>query len=153
VSRPPEGATPEDITQWTRSFDRSFEGAVWRWRQYGKAAPIAAYLRSGRELSPADREWLAGFIEGTIRLPRGRPPGLRQETPDAVLVAAHYVKEQVAEWEAAGQNRYGLITVAIEMHAAEWCPPEMEAKLTNFVARKKIPHLNPDLPRNSPRKK
>lgn len=122
---------------------RSFPGAFRHWREYGKVDLIAAFLRSERPLSPDDREWLAGFVEGKIRLPRGRPPGFKdQYTPlqRALALAAFDVKESISKWTAAGEQRRGLNAKAIEAAAVEWCPSGMEPvdfqeKLTTFVAR------------------
>jgi hypothetical protein len=122
---------------------RTFRAAVWYWRQYGKRDWIAAYLRSERPLSPEDREWLASFVEGTIKLPRGRPPGLNfdlknTELQKALEVAAFDVS--ISKWTAAGEKRQGLNAQAIEAAVAEWCPSGMEPadfqeKLTTRLAR------------------
>jgi len=126
-----------------KALRQSFQGEVWYWREYGWVGGIAAFLRSERPLSPDDREWLARFVEGKVRLPRGRPPGFnKQDTPlqRALAIAAFYVKESISKWTAAGEKRRGLTAKAIEAAAAEWCPSGMEPvdfqeKLATFLAR------------------
>ena len=124
-------------------YPRSFQGAVSYWQQYAKVDQIAAYLRSGRALSADDREWLASFVEGKIRSPRGRPPGFNQRYTElrwALAIAAFDVKSSILKWTAAGEKRRGLTPKAIEAAAAEFCPSGMEPvdfheKLAIFIAR------------------
>ena len=58
----------------TKKLSEPFREAVFAWRTMGAADEIAYFLRSDQTLSPGDRDWLALFIEGKIRLPRGKPP-------------------------------------------------------------------------------
>jgi len=113
-----------------KEYQRSFRGAVGYWQTWGRSDLIAAYLRSDRPLLPDEREWLAGFVEGKIKLPRGRPPGFNSKY------------SELLQWTAAGEKRRGLNAKAIEAAAAEWCPSGMEPvdfqeKLATFVARSK----------------
>ena len=128
-----------------KEFKRSFRAAVGHWRSWGRSDLIAAYLRSDRPLLSDEREWLAGFVEGKIKLPRGRPPGFNSKSSElqsALAVAAFHVKESILQWTAAGEKRRGLNAKAIEAAAAKWCPSGMEPvdfqeKLATFVARAK----------------
>lgn len=50
------------------------EHAIWFWQISGDISRLVWVLRSDRALSDADRNTIADFIEGKLKLPRGRPP-------------------------------------------------------------------------------
>ena len=53
-----------------------FEGLGWPLAEamIGDLAPLIRQLRSDRELDRPARDWLADYLEGKIKRPRGRPP-------------------------------------------------------------------------------
>src|SRR5690242_10768163 len=103
----------------TENYSRSFAHAIWTYQLFGKVDDIAWVLRSGRELTQDDREWLAGYLEGK-RLPPRKAPFehlLRAHKTLAIRAAANEVKELIASWIAAGEKRPGLNGKAIAVAA------------------------------------
>jgi hypothetical protein len=127
---------------------KSFAHAIWIWEKFGKVEgrrDIAWVLRSDRELTPRDREWLADYIEGKISLPAGKPPHvhlLKGNKNLAIEAAAGEVERLVEEWVAAGEKRRGLKPRAIKSAVEKYCPPDrepsdFESSLITFVNRSK----------------
>jgi hypothetical protein len=124
---------------------KSFAHAIWSWEIFGKVEGIAWVLRSDRELTPRDREWLADYIEGKISLPARKPllAHLLQGNKNlAIEAAAGEVERLVEEWVAAGEKRRGLKPRAIKIAAEKYCPPDrepsdFEISLITFVNRSK----------------
>ncbi len=137
------------MTTTKRDFSHTFDYAIAIWESYGKRegiAAIAAFLRSRHRLSPADREWLASYVEGSIRLPRGRPPlnyPMRIWFTD-VHVAASEVRSLVSRRVADGEKRRGLKAKVIAEVVPRFCPDDMEfsdfeQKLVTLLARSSQP--------------
>jgi hypothetical protein len=125
--------------------------AIWTWQMFGQTDDIAGVLLSGDDLSQADREWLADYVQGKIRLPRRKPPLahlLQAHKTLAVTAAANEVRRLISEWTAAGQKRPGLNAKAIDAAAAKFCPAgiandDFREKLDTFVRRSKRQRKSP----------
>jgi hypothetical protein len=123
-------------------MSEAFWIAVSYWRQVGKRDGITEHLRSGRALDAADREWLALYIEGKIRKPRGQAPLaqlLDENHPEQLAVEA--AAFEVSEATRAGEKRRGTRATAIEAAAAKWAAlvgmdtQKFEDRLRVFLAR------------------
>src|SRR5947207_3134276 len=93
------------------AHSRSIKYGIWSWQMFGQTDVIAWVLRSGRELTQTDRDWLADFVEGKVRLPPGKPPlayMLNSHRTLAIEAAEIEVKRRVAEARAGGSSSRGL---------------------------------------------
>jgi hypothetical protein len=105
----------------SEGHSRSMAHAIWTWKMFGEAAiaDIAWVLRSGCELTQTDRDWLADFIDGKVKLPPGKPPlahlliGHRNL---AIEAAENEVKRRSSDARAAGISPRGIAAAV----AAEW---------------------------------
>lgn len=52
-----------------------FDTAMWEFTNKGRRTPLIAYLHSDKPLHPGDRKYLADYLEGKVKRPRGRPRG------------------------------------------------------------------------------
>jgi hypothetical protein len=116
----------------------------------GQKDEMAWVLRGGRELTQTDRDWLADFWEGKIKLPKKKPPhadlliGYRTL---AIEAAANEVKRRVSEALAAGDSprdltKNTIADVAAEYFERDWhgrCYEDFEAALNLLHRRSKAP--------------
>jgi hypothetical protein len=105
------------------AHSRSIKYGIWSWQMFGQTDVVAWVLRSGRELTQTDRDWLADFVEGKVRLPPGKPPlayMLNSHRTLAIEAAEIEVKRRVAEARADGSSSRGLTERTIIAVAAKW---------------------------------
>ena len=110
-------------------YSGPFAFAILSWQLSGNPSDIAYILRSDLPLTNADRQWLADYLEGKKRLPRGKPYWARfRKTRKRFYIekAAGEARRLIEEWTAKGQKRRGLKSRAIEAAVKMHCPPDMD---------------------------
>jgi hypothetical protein len=101
----------------------SMKHAIWSWQIFGHTKSIAWVLRSGRELTQTDRDWLADFVEGKVKLPPGKPPAaylLNGYRTLAIEAAENEVRHRLAEARGVGSSPRGFTDRTIANVAAEY---------------------------------
>lgn len=122
------------------------ENALWSYRMFGDTERLEWVLRSGRPLSDGDRNLIADFIGGKIRLPRGRPPLAHLLSPMRIRnlplrAAAGEVDRLKATLRKTGRVR-GIHDQAIQAAVKQYCPhgtspSNFEEKLRTLMRRPK----------------
>lgn len=84
--------------------DWDFQAAIYDAAFLGRTEGLAALLRSDRVLSPEDRAFLADYVEGRLKRPKGRPAGARAWQIKPTKVAASYAERYLRVW----RQRYGV---------------------------------------------
>jgi hypothetical protein len=104
----------------------------------GEPERLAQYVREHHELTVAQSQKLADFIDGKLKRKKGRPSKIQR--PNMLMQCAAWdVEELKAEWRKTGR-RYRIHRPALEAVAARWeITPD---KLENFIRRSKPPRKN-----------
>ena len=98
----------------------TFQDAVWLAGHQGDKQQLLDMLRSDFPLSADDKKYLADFIEGKLKRPRGRPPLVRAtdelRNPDlaAVKRAAFYVERLKHDARKEGRSSSGIHEWAVD---------------------------------------
>jgi hypothetical protein len=80
------------------------QSAIYDAAHFGDTERLAALLRGNRPLSSEDRAYLADYVEGKLRRPRGRPAGAGAWQFKPTKVAADFAERYLRVW----RRRYGI---------------------------------------------
>jgi hypothetical protein len=126
----------------------AFESAVWLAGHEGDKRPLLDLLRSNYPLSAEDKKYLADFIDGKVKRPRGRRPWratdeLRNPDSAAVRRAASFVRRFKEAARKEGRSSIGIHEWAVdqtmdflEKHGFRRPPPQ---RLDDYLRRSKKP--------------